>query len=460
MIRNGMWKGRPTNFHERRILVKLTASVSPDAALRAFEPTEVAEIRSLYEPGRIFVVELDREKPADPVEVCTQLAGLPGVVWAEPDFASRVPDVGSRGDSQSAGDNESRADRGPMNNDEAPTGPRFSNDPGATEQWHLNAVGLPLAWRLPNGTGTDSVRIAVLDSGIPLDAHGQLSHPDLRAPRITVGRNYAGQESINDTIGHGTLVTGIVGATSNNATGVTGVNWNSPLYIGNIVDSAGHLTDSVLISAISDVVTTAHTQGVRNLVINLSIGSEDESLALHDLCVNIDAQNRASSTNQVILCTTAGNQGRPLPESPGLWSKDLPGTIVCVGSSTRGDVPATHSNYGEGLTVLAPGEAIFSTTKDGGYGAGSGTSVATPIVSGILSLIWSVNPSLRAAQIIEILKSVALRYTNEASGQPDLHWGYGRVTALLDGAYYARRLQIDPGTAGGLDANLSINIYN
>src|SRR5690606_19435832 len=97
---------------------------------------------------------------------------------------------------------------------------------------------------------------------------------------------------------------------------------------------------------------------------------------------------------------------------------------------------------GDSLTVVAPGEDIYSTFIDSSYKNSKGTSMATPIVSGIISLIWSYNKSLKSGDVIKILKKYAVQ---QIDGK-DLNerYGYGVVPALFDHAsYYAARLSID-----------------
>ena len=267
--------------------------------------------------------------------------------------------------------------------------------------------------------------IGIIDSGISMLAAGGLDHPDLNdASRITLGTDFVDGGTPRDLNGHGTHVVGIAAAAGNNASGVAGMNWGSRVYITRTLDADGNGSSADLADAIEEITDFAVASGLK-AVINYSGGGPANQTKL-------DACNYASSRG-MILCAAAGNDfGGPVIW-PAAYSTTVPG-VIAVGSTTDTDAVSNFSNVGPEVTVVAPGSGILSTmptyavTIPGGvnFGTLNGTSMATPLVTGLAALMWSKNPGKTNASIKQCLIDTAVKL---GAGSFDNAWGNGRVDA-------------------------------
>lgn len=276
---------------------------------------------------------------------------------------------------------------------------------------------------------TTSAVIAVVDTGIDynhVDLVGNIytnpveifnnSVDDDGNGKIDDWRGWNFVSNSNDPMddnGHGTHVSGIIGATGNNGVGVSGVLWNVKIMPLKILDSHGEGTVSDSIAAIQYAVA----KGVR--IINASYGGSDYSAA------EFDAIN-AANTSGALLIAAAGNGGSDglgdnndhTPEYPASYS--LP-NIISVAATDQNDRRATFSNFGlNSVHVAAPGVYILSTIPQGtsfsmcsgspypGYDFCEGTSMAVPQVSGITGLLYSYYTNFTQAQI----RATVLRYVD------------------------------------------------
>lgn len=308
------------------------------------------------------------------------------------------------------------------------------NDPLFNQQWNLHIMDVPDAWRFT--TGSNKVLIGIEDTGLGTNSSGNI-HPDLR-PTIFVGNNYLDESS---SFSHGTLTQGVIAAASNNGMGIAGINWNSS--VENIDVVGNDPGDYNLTTATQALLNQANSQGQR-LVVNLSISGGNTS-SFEQLIAN--------NQDKALFVIASGNGDQNSLDSPAdLASKYS--NVIAVGASwgnqdyygnptTPGERISYSnwwgSNYGTGLTVMAPSEYISTTATrttpssayDFGYGGDygsrfNGTSAAVPNVVGVCSLVWSVNPSLTATQVKSILATTA--YDLGAPGY-DTVYGYGLVNA-------------------------------
>lgn len=251
------------------------------------------------------------------------------------------------------------------------------NDSSYGSQWHLPKIQAPQGWDIT--TGAASFPIAIIDSGVDAD------HPDL-ASKLMTGRNFLdGSVNTDDTHGHGTSVAGAAAAASNNGTGISGVSWGSPIMPLQVFNS----TTSALYSTIASAITWATDNGAK--VINISMAGSTSSLTMEN-AINY-AWNKG-----VIVVASAGNSSTSAPYYPAACKN-----VVSVSATTSGDLKASWSNFGATVDVSAPGVSIYTTTKGGGYGSVSGTSISAPITAGLVALIWSANPTLTNAEVVDIL---------------------------------------------------------
>ena len=278
------------------------------------------------------------------------------------------------------------------------------NDPQVLNgnEWHLAKIQAPEAWNSTAG-GSNTI-VAVLDSGV------NAAHPDLLS-RLVQGYDFVwGDPDPSDDFGHGTAVSGLIAAAGNNGIGVAGVAFNARVMPIKVMNSSGFAA----YSAIAQGIRFAVDRGAQ--VINISITGTSASATLQD------AINYAWNSN-VVVVAAAGNNASNIPLYPAMCSN-----VVAVSASLADDSLAGFSSYGRHIALAAPGNAIWSTTRDliTGYSAWSGTSFASPVVAGVAALIVTARPALSSRQIVSILEQTA-----DDVGEPgfDPLFGYGRVNA-------------------------------
>jgi subtilase family serine protease/subtilisin family serine protease len=255
------------------------------------------------------------------------------------------------------------------------------------------------AWDMTTGS-TASV-VAVIDTGIDY-THQDLAPNVWSAPSaytvsidgtsITCAAGSHGFNAITRTCdpmddhGHGTHVSGTIGAAGNNGRGVVGVNWTAQLLGIKFLDATGSGTTADAIAAVEYAIEVqrAFAAGGANVrVLSNSWGGPDYSQALLE---EVNAANDAG----MLVVAGAGNDSFDndlLPFYPA--SFDAP-NVIAVAATTRDDSLAWFSNYGpSSVDIGAPGEDILSTTVGNGYAFASGTSMATPHVSGAAALVLS-----------------------------------------------------------------------
>jgi thermitase len=278
------------------------------------------------------------------------------------------------------------------------------NDPGYQSglQWGLAQIKAAEAW--DSTTGSSSVTLAIIDTGVDLD------HPDLQA-NIVSGYDYVNFDDFaDDDNGHGTHVAGIAAARGNNGQGVAGLNWKASIMPLKILDYRG---DGDVFS-LAQAILEAADRGAQ--IINLSLGG---SCPYNDWTAVQQAIDEATAKG-VLVIAASGNQGLSSVFCPAALDK-----VMAVGSTTESDYRSNFSNYGSDLDVVAPGSNIYSTLP-GGYGYKSGTSMATPYVTGLAALIWSLNANLSPEEVSQIIQTTA-----DDLGSPgwDGTFGYGRINA-------------------------------
>jgi subtilisin family serine protease len=211
-------------------------------------------------------------------------------------------------------------------------------------------------------------------------------------PDDLVGWNYLNNSNDPmDTIGHGTHVTGIIAARANNGIGTVGVNWNTRILPVEIT-APGGVTMSAAIGAIDYAVN----HGAR--VINASWGDFTADPALRDAIA-------LAGDSGTVVVAAAGNQsnnndsGPPTAYYPASFS--LP-NLLSVASVDPNGYLSTFSNYGQNTVDLAaPGSNILSTYLGHGYTTLSGTSMATPYVTGVVSLLADLYPNATAGDLVD-----------------------------------------------------------
>ena len=226
--------------------------------------------------------------------------------------------------------------------------------------WGLQELHIPEIWHFTKGAG---IKIAIIDTG------ADLTHPDLK-DAIVASIDFTGKGTAQDGDGHGTHVAGIIGARAQGS-GVVGVAPECQLYIAKALGDDGSGNFSAIVAAVHWCVA----QKVD--IINLSLGAQVGDLALHTAI-------QLATANGIAVFCAAGNDG-----ANGKDEVDYPGRydeVVAVGAIDAYLHLAKFSSVGPQVDILAPGTQVYSTYKGGGYAMLSGTSMATPFVTGVAAL--------------------------------------------------------------------------
>jgi subtilisin family serine protease len=376
----GMKQGK-TTFAQSNLLnqigiesvTELAKGINPKTKVKGFTTRTLLKMK-LYSTGKDAVLSAIRQISKDP-----------NVEYAEPDYIVKAINT----------PNDEYFSRLYAMNNQGQTGGKVDADIDAVEAWD-SFTGNP-----------DDILIGVIDTGI------DYLHPDLvdniwknpgEIPNNGIdddgngfiddyyGWDFAYDDNDpDDQHGHGTHVSGTIAGKGNNGIGVTGVMWNARVMALKFLDASGSGTTSDAIDAVN-YATIMNVQ-----VTNNSWGGGGYSQALEEAI--------ASSG---IFVAAAGNNGTDndqYPEYPGSYTLD---NIISVAATDHNDSLAYFSCYGRNSVDLsAPGVDILSSLPGNNYDAWSGTSMATPHVTGAVALLWSNNSSLTSTDVKSaILQSV------------------------------------------------------
>lgn len=434
-----------TNSDNHRIVVKIPAEVvvkenllSAESFLASslfsevhaqFSPQHIHQFKCGRTEDRIFVVQFDKVHSTE--EILEKYNALAEVAYAEPDG------VGTGAGQQSLTPNDTHFGRqwGLKNDGSFNLSPAMA---GADVQ-------MEDAWSFTQGDS--SIVVAIMDSGAKMDHpefQGRIWQNLAEIPGNGIdddlngyiddyqGWDYANNDNDpTDDQGHGTNVMGILGANGNNAMGYAGVDWTCKLMVLKGLNSS----NSGFYSWWTEAIYYAVDHGAR--VINLSVGGSSPSTALED------AIAYAINSNVVVVACMM-NTNNNTPYIPSIY----PG-VIAVGSTNPNDTrsapffwsPSSGSNFGPHITVCAPGNYIYglSHTSNTNYnGYWGGTSQATPLVAGIVSLLLAQDPSRTIQDITDILTLTSEdQVGNPSEDTPgwDQYYGHGRVNANAALAY-------------------------
>ena len=300
------------------------------------------------------------------------------------------------------------------------------NDTMYAQQWHYyepqGGIDLPGAWDIT--TGSAAITIAVVDTGV-------LPHAEL------VGRLVAGYDFISDATKandgdgrdgnaadpgdygcngtssswHGTHVAGTIGAASNNGAGVTGINWVSKIQPIRVLGRCGGYTSDIVDGmrwAAGIAVPGVPANPTPARVENLSLGGGGACSATFQSAID-DVVARGT-----VVVVAAGNSNADAASAQPASCNN----VIAVAATTRNGGRASYSNYGAKVAIAAPGgggyDGVLSTLNTGtttpaadSYAWFQGTSMATPHVAGVASLMLSVNPTLTPADVLSRLRQSA-----------------------------------------------------
>ena len=334
----------------------------PLEAVGQIEDLGVSILEPVVSSASASGLEVDLEAAAK------ELRLRPGVLWAEvssPVYACLVP------------------------ND-----PYYPATGSSVGQWGVERVGLPAAWDV--SVGSRDIVIAVLDTGINpdiVDFSGRIVSP---YSVLTNSSQWPAWKDVSET-GHGSAVAGIAAAQGNNGAGIAGAAWNVKIMPVKISDNGE--SDTLLLA---EAIDYAAAQGAD--VINVSFATPPGSTA----GLTLKSAVASAVAKGTVIVAAAGNWGATSVGYPA----GLPG-VIGVGATDTFDALWTQaeeaSNSGSALDIAAPGGRILSYYKASGerFGYYGGTSMASPLVAGVAALILSVDPSLAAEEVYDILAGSA-----------------------------------------------------
>jgi subtilisin family serine protease len=279
------------------------------------------------------------------------------------------------------------------------------------KQGYLATIGAPAAWDVSKG---DGVRVAVLDTGVEPN-HEDLTGKIWRQTDVIcpAGQAVCEDGDPNDDNGHGTHVSGLVAATTNNGVGIASLGWNVMLDEYKVLDENGNGFTADVDTAIYDAVAAG------DRVINMSLANyscQEATEAGQPTDCGPDPDEQAAVeyaiSRGVVVVAAAGNGVGITPADDGLtYPASYPGVLSAAATDDSGSVQS-FSQWGAAANIAAPGLNVLSTWFDApdSYALDTGTSMAAPLVAAAAALLISHDPSLSGQQVTELL---------EASAAPD-----------------------------------------
>jgi len=416
------YQGQEVAANEVLVKFKSSPNISAPQTLAQINLAEDIASSSAIGAGDIWRL---RSRSKDVATLVTELSARPEVAYAEPNYVVHAL--------------------------ETPNDPYFGNLWGLknTGQVIQGVAGKPgadisatSAWNSTTGSAANVV--AVVDTGI------DYYHPDL-APNVwsapssfTIGVGTtpitcpAGSHGFNaitwtcdpyDDNGHGTHVSGTIGAVGNNSVGVAGVNWTANIMAVKFLNSSGIGFTADAINAIEFAVEAKAALGVNVRVLSNSWGGGALSLPL------LDEIDRANLWD-ILFVAAAGNSASNNDVDPHYpASYTTASNVVAVAATDNTDALASFSDYGKNSVHLgAPGVNVFSTLPGATYGFLSGTSMATPHVSGAAALVLSIcnpldTPGLKAALLNSVDPIPALSGITITGGRLNVNKAVSPCTA-------------------------------
>jgi serine protease len=396
----------------RKLMVRFAEGVDVQASLAALSARAGAPLHVERQLGHVHVLALDAPLPLAQVDAMARRL--------EADASVRYADAVRRARPQ-----------------------RVANDPRVAEQWALAdpvaGIGAPAAWDV--GTGDASITVAVVDTGIQ-------AHPDL------AGRMLPGYDFISDAANardgdgrdpdpadqgdyraagdcgvpfaeasswHGTLVAGLIGADADNGEGIAGLDWKARLLPVRVLGRCGGSFDDILAgmlwaSGVQLAGIPVNPSPAK--VINLSLGGEGAC----DAAIQ-EAIDDALAQGSVVVVAAGNDAADATTFAPASCSG-----VITVGATARSGDRASYSNFGNRVDLSAPGgdfpagSLMVSTGNDGAAAPGNatythaaGTSFASPLVAGTVSLMLARNPLLTPGRTLGILQGTARAYPSGTS---------------------------------------------
>jgi thermitase len=284
-------------------------------------------------------------------------------------------------------------------NNTGQTGGRADADIDAPEGWDAAGLG-----GFPAAGG---VKIGIVDTGID-QTHPELSGKVANCADALGGMVVEGT-CLDDSL-HGTHVAGTIAAKANNATGVAGVDFNATLAICRALRGGAGVG---LTSDVANCITWTHARGAK--VISMSLGGGASTTLQNAVAA---AWENGGATGSVLVAA-AGNDGNSTVNYPAGYAQ-----VISVAATDHNDAKASFSNTNADVEIAGPGVDVLSTIPGGQYAELSGTSMATPHVSGVAGVLWQLNPGDTANGIRSRLDAAV---DDLGSAGRDQSFGFGRV---------------------------------
>ncbi|EZH65460.1 hypothetical protein DH09_17705 [Bacillaceae bacterium JMAK1] len=268
--------------------------------------------------------------------------------------------------------------------------------------WGIEHIGAPSYHS--NGFTGEGIDVAVLDTGI------QAEHPDLN---VVGGESFVYEDPYVDSNGHGTHVAGTIAALDNEY-GVVGVAPEANLYAVKVLAGNGSGSLNSIIQGIYWAIENDMD------VMNLSLGSSTGSTVMSEAIYAAEEAN-------IVVVAAAGNTGASATGGSTVSYPAAYDSVVAVGATNQSNGRAPFSSVGSELTIMAPGDQIYSTYGADGYQTLSGTSMAAPKVAGFAALLREQNPHASASELRQMMIDTAMPLGE--------HHEYGHGLMQLEAAF-------------------------
>lgn len=303
--------------------------------------------------------------------------------------------------------------------------------------YYLDNINAFAAWDIAKTN--NAVTVAVLDTGCALD------HEDLQANVLydlakdfggsyaSTGRALRGDVSSNK---HGTHVCGLIGATANNGLGIAGVSYNANVLPICVFDSAGYAYSSSIVAGLRYVKTLIDEGQLSSVrVVNMSLGiyyDEGGRQFMDGAMADLIDELRYDYDVAIVCAGGNGDRSTGLAKTTPIYPADYTACFAVM-AMDQNKAYARFSDYNESKDIGAPGVGIVSTVKGSTdtpsgtlYGSKSGTSMASPIVSGSMALLLSYSPKVNTGLAMTAMRATATAATgnnhsiNGSAGAMDL----------------------------------------
>ena len=303
----------------------------------------------------------------------------------------------------------------------------ITNDPERPGQWYLDELNMDALHAV--SMGDPAIRVAVIDSGI------DIGHPDLAAavldpydahaddsdPSPNPGEYCYGGSTTEICDEHGTAVSGVIAARGDNAVGIVGMCPQCTLIpIKMLGEDTGALS--------ADIAAFEHAIAADAAVINNSWGYTRVVTVPEPLAevIHVAATETRGGLGSLVVFA-AGNDDREIEDRELQALAD----VVCVSATDSYGYPTNYTNYGASVAVAAPSATVSIAPEEGMTTTFGGTSAAAPVVSGLAAWALSVDPTLSASALRQLLLDTAVPsplVTHDADGHHD-YYGYGQLSA-------------------------------